>query len=728
MKNLLITVIALFTFQLLSAQKLDITLEDIWKKGTFSQKGVYGLESMKDGEHFTRFESNKDGFEINKYAYKTGEKVQTILNTADVSAANNGEKLEVDAYSFSPDENKILLETEMEPIYRHSTKSEYYIYDLSSKKLIKIPAKAKQSFATFSPTQNKVAYVSENNLYVYDLDANKIIALTKDGKWNFIINGQCDWVYEEEFSFDKAFQWDPSGLYIAYYRFDESKVKEFSMTMYQNQLYPEQYNFKYPKAGEDNSKVDLYIYNLTKEATAKIEIKDSEMEYIPRIKWTQNAGLFSFYTLNRLQNHLKLYTYDVVSNKLNNIWEDKADTYLEINDNLHFLKANKGFICTSERDGFNHIYHFDMTGKLVKQITNGNFEVKEINAFDEKSGLVYYTSNELATIDSDVFSISIKGSGKKRISSQSGHSSIEFSNSLAYYILNHTSAETPASYRLFDKKGKQIRVLEENSALKEKLNGFNLSKKEFFTFKTSENVELNAWMIKPAAFDANKKHPVLMFVYGGPGSNTVQNKWDGANFFWYQHLAQKGYIVVSVDNRGTGGKGKKFRDCTYGQLGNLESKDQIEGANYLSSLNFVDKNRIAIQGWSYGGYMSTLGITKGAEIFKAAIAVAPVGNWRYYDSIYTERYMGLPKDNAKGYDDNSPISHLEKLKGKYLLVHGTADDNVHFQNAVEMAAKLQKTDKAFEMMVYPDKNHGIYGGLTRLHLYRMMTEFLDKNL
>lgn len=709
----------LFTPLLFAQQRQQVTLEDVWAKGTFSAKSVYGVNWMRNGQFYT---SQKDG-KIIQYDIATGKEITTLF----------AEPLEFDDYAFNANEDKLLLSTESEPIYRRSSKANYFVYDLKSKSLKKLSENGKQSYATFSPDSKKVAFVRENNLYVSDLESGKEMQITTNGKFNEIIHGSADWVYEEEFSFAQAFAWSPNGSRIAFYTFDESKVKEYNMQMWKGSKasYPTDYRFKYPKAGEDNSEIAISVYELSTSRITKMDIGTEKDIYIPRINWTQNPNTLAIRKMNRLQNKMELLHADAQTGKTQVILTETADTYVDLDftDDLKYLNDGKSFLWTSEKSGFKHIYLYDLSGKLIRQITSGNWEVQQIAGTDEKNKLIYFTSTEVSPTERHLYVIGLDGKGKKQLSTKSGTHNPNFSADCKYYLNYFTAANTPTLVTVHEARtGKELKVLEDNKALRDKLAGFAISYPEFMKVKTSENIELNAWMIKPQNFDATKKYPVLMFVYGGPGSQTVQNQWQGANFFWYQVLAQKGYIIVSVDNRGTGARGKDFKHITYKQLGKYEIQDQIEAAKYLGGLNYVDKDRIGIWGWSYGGYMSSLGITVGTDVFKAAIAVAPVTTWRFYDSIYTERYLQRPQDNASGYDDNSPINHIKKMKGKYLLIHGTGDDNVHFQNAVEMQNALIAAGKQFECFIYPNRNHGIYGGNTRLHLYQMMTNFLEENL
>ncbi len=716
----------LFISLSINAQKRNVTLADIWSDGTFAAESVYGLRSMNNGLHYTSLEDGK----INKYGYEKEGLIETILSEDELKPSGNGESISIDEYQFSPDESKVLIATETEKIYRHSTREIYYIFDLKTKKLSKL-TDDKVRYATFSPDGQNIAYVKKNNLFVANIapetSRSSIMTrnITSDGVFNKIINGATDWVYEEEFAFDKAFFWSPDGKKIAFYRFDETEVKQFSMDVY-GTLYPSQDVFKYPKAGEVNAKVTIHVYNSETQKTTPIDL--GEYEYIPRIKWTKSNNSLSVQRMNRHQNLLDLILVNTSDYSQNTILIETAETYIDITDNLTFLNNKKQFIWTSEKDGYNHIYLYDINGKLVNQITQGDWDVSSYEGYDEASRTIFYLSSEGSPIEKQLYAIGLDGKTKKKLTTKPGQNRAVFSKGFKYYINYHSSANTPNYVTLHDGAGIEKRVLKDNAELLKELEKFNISQQEFFTFNTNEGTNLNAWMIKPQDFDESKKYPVLMYVYGGPGAQTVKNSWGGSNFFWYQLLASKGYIIVSVDNRGTGSRGAEFKKCTYKQLGKYETIDQIASAKYLQSLSFVDSNRIGIWGWSYGGYMSSNCLFKGNEVFKMAIAVAPVTNWRYYDSIYTERYMQTPEENANGYDDNSPINHVEKLTGKFLLVHGMGDDNVHFQNAVELAEALVQADKQFGIMYYRNRSHGISGGNTRLHLYNKMTDFVLENL
>ncbi len=701
-----------------SAQK-PVALTDIWVNYVFYPKSIYDIQNYPVDQSYTVLEKNK----INLYNYKNGKMEKTIIGLDHPKLKDIGS---IDEYSFNSDATLLLIGTNIESIYRHSVKGDYYVYNFKSESLTKIPGDGNVRLPDFSPDGKKVAFVRDNNMYVYDMTSGKETTISTDGEWNKIIYGTMDWVYEEEFGITKGFEWSPDGKYIAYYRMDESKVKEFTLT-YHGELYPEEYRYKYPKAGEDNSLVDIYVYDVAAGKSVKMDAGAETDQYIPRIYWTYQPGKLVMFRMNRLQNHLDLLLTDASTGASSVLLAEDNKYYVDIFDNTKFLKDGSGFIFTSEKSGYNHIYYYGMDGKLKKQLTSGNWDIAEVSGIDEANKMVYYISFEDGPMNKMLYSVSFDGV-KKKITSTLGSHSVTFSSDFAYYIDNWSDANTAPKYSICNNKGKEQLVLEDNADLNKKMEEYGFSKEEFFSFKTSENVELNGWMIKPANMKKGKKYPVFMYMYGGPGVNTVENSFGYFDFAWFQMLAQKGYIVVSVDNRGTGGRGEEFKKSTYMQLGKHEVADQIEAAKYLGSLDYVDKSRIGVFGWSFGGYLSTLCMTKGNDYFKAGIAVAPVTNWRYYDNIYTERFMRTPQENADGYDSNSPINFVKKLKGKYLLVHGTTDDNVHVQNSMDLVSALVNANREFDMFFYPNKNHGIYGGYTRYHLYNKMTNFILENL
>ena len=712
-----------FSAEAIAQERKNITPEDIWQKYLFFPRTAENINWMRNGRYYTDLTDQR----IVRYDVTDGREAGIIVDLSDLKA--NGKKLAFESYEFSSDEKKILLLADKEPVYRRSFKGNYYIFDLDTKTLTPLSKGGKQSYADFSPDGTKVAFVRDNNLFYTDLKNMREVQVTRDGRANEIINGSTDWVYEEEFYVTKAFFWSPDGSKIAYSTFDERAVPEYNLQLWQG-LYPKDYRFKYPKAGEKNSEVSVSVFHLSDGKTVRVNLGSEKDVYIPRINWTQNPELLSIRRMNRLQNKLELLHADARTGATAKILEEISPTYidLEFTDDLTYLKNGKQFIWSSERDGYKHLYLYDMAGKLIRQITKGPWEVTDFLGVDERKGLVYYTSKEVSPLERHLYVVSVSGKNKKRLTLSRGVNEIDMSRDFSYYISTNSRIDTPHRISLHrSTDGRELRVLEDNADLKQTMSEYALSPVEFFSFKTSEGVSLNGYMIKPTDFNSSKKYPVLMYVYGGPGDQKVIDEWEG-NFMWHQMLAQQGYIVACVDNRGTGGRGEAFKKSTYGNLGALEVKDQTEAAKYLGNLPYVDRARIGIWGWSFGGYMTLLCLTRGNEIFKTGIAVAPVTNWRFYDTIYTERFLQKPQDNPGGYDNNSPVTYADRLRGALLLVHGTGDDNVHVQNSMEMQNALIRSGKQFESFFYPNRNHGIYGGNTRLHLYTMMTDFIRKNL
>ncbi len=727
MKQVLVFLGALLGMQAAFAQSSpEITLQDIWASPKFMARSVRGMTPMKDGKSYVGLGSDPAARVpiIVRYSFETGKPIDTILKAEWLKPIGADKPLSFDNFSFNDDESLILLSVESEPIYRHSSREINYVFYRNTQKLAQINP-GKQALATFSPDGKKVAYMRDNDLYWKDMESGKESRITSDGKINNIINGHTDWVYEEEFSFTKAFVWSPDSRHISFLRFDESAVTSYTMPMYDS-LYPTNYVFKYPKAGEKNAIVSAHLYALENGKIQNLNL--GEYEYLPRIGWTQDKNLFWVQRTNRHQNKLDLLTVDVRNLQTRLLLRDSSNTYVEVDDDLTFLPNGQGFIWSSEKTGFNHLYHHDLNGKQVRAITSGKWDVTEFLGFSPLQQTLFYLSAEVSPMERHLYHVGLNGKNKSRLTNEKGTHSITFSGDYSFFIDNFSAAGQPATISMRNMKGETVRMIQDNAKLKETLATYKLKVPEFFAFTSEQGISLNGWMIKPANFDPNKKYPVLMYVYGGPGHNTVNDRWGGSDYMWHQMMAQKGYLVVSVDNRGTGARGVDFKKSTYLQLGKVETEDQIATARYLGTLSYVDANRIGIFGWSYGGYMSTNCITKGADVFKAAVAVAPVINWRYYDSIYTERYMRTPAENAKGYDENSPLNDVSKLKGSYLLIHGTADDNVHFQNAMIMVKSLVAQNKQFDFMAYPDKNHGIGGGLTRLQLFTKITDFLLRNL
>ena len=698
-----------------------IKQEEIWD-GTFSTKAMQSVNAMKNSNQFTRIERvNKDNQEINLFDFNTLQKTQTLFSTV-----NFPEIKSIGTYVFDHKEEQILIGTNIKSIFRRSFLADFYIYNPTNKTLTAIASHPVME-PTFSRDGKKVAYAYQNNLYVYDIQSKQTTQITTDGKKNHIINGISDWVYEEEFSLVRMYDWNVDGDQIAYVKFDETDVPEFSMDVYGDGLYPTQDVFKYPKAGEKNSLVSLHIYDLKTAQTSTVDLKEFNDFYIPRIKWTNDNKYLSAQIINRHQNDLKLFFIDGKSLEKKLIHQETDKAYVDVHT-LDFL-ANNDFIWLSERDGYNHLYHYNNKGQLINQITKGPWEVTNYYGLNKKTNTVFFQSVERGSIYRDIYSISLAGKNKKLLTTTKGTNGAIFSPNFELFIHTHSSSKEAPSYTLRDsKQGKVVKEILNNKALEEKLTEYHLPEKEFFEIPTVNNWKLNAWIMKPKNFDPTKQYPVFMYQYSGPGSQEVADRWFSSNDYWHALLTQQGIIVMAVDGRGTGFKGAEFKKVTQYQLGKYEVEDQIIAAKYIGEQAYVDASRIGIWGWSYGGFMSSNSLLQANDVFKLAIAVAPVTNWRFYDTIYTERYMKTPQENPTGYDNNSPITYADNLKGKYLLIHGTADDNVHVQNAMVMINSLVHKDKDFEWLIYPDKNHGISGGKTRLQLYKKMTNYILENL
>ena len=710
------------TFSICHSQNV-LTLEKIWKDHSFSHSRVPGFNFMNDGQHYTRLVQNK----IIKYDLLTGEIVDELLD-GDSIKGQSGFEGKISSYNFNQDETKIIVKSASEAIYRRSSKAYFHIYDVKNQSLQSVFEEDKIMYATLSPDGNKVAYVWKNNLYYLDLQSGITHPVTSDGKINEIINGATDWVYEEEFAFAKAFFWSPDSKKIAFMRFDERAVPEFTMTNYTNQVYPEYEKFKYPKVGEKNAVVSIHIHDIFINKTIEAKCDPGHEFYIPRIKWTRQENTLMIYRMNRHQNHLELLLTDANTGATELLLEEKNKYYIDITDDIRFLKNGNQFIWSSEKSGFNHLYLYDLKGREMRSLTSGNYDVTKFYGVDEINKKIYYQAAEKSPMEKHVYSVNLRGKDKRLSTQANGNNSVQFSSTFDYLVNTHSTINNAPTYTVYDRNMNTIRVIEDNQDLNEKARSIGVQEVEFFSFTTSDHVLLNGWMIKPDNFNPEQKYPVLMYVYGGPGSQLVTDSWKGYNYWWFQLLAKQGFVVACVDNRGTGGRGEEFKKMTYQQLGHYETIDQIEAAKYLGGLDYTDKSRIGIFGWSYGGYMSSLCLFKGNDVFKAAIAVAPVTNWKWYDTIYTERFMRTAEENPDGYADNSPINFVDQLEGNYLLVHGNSDDNVHFQNTAEMANALIESNKQFDTYFYPNRNHGIYGNNARLHLYTKMTNFLNNKL
>lgn len=704
--------------------------------GKFRPENIHGVIPIPgDGEHYSQM--NADATQIIKYSFKTGKSVEVLF---DAATARECPFKTFDRYSFSPDGSKLLLATKTTPIYRHSYTAVHYLYSLKrnldgkiNNVVEKLSDGGPQQVPVFSPDGNLVAFVRNNNIFLVKLlFGNSESQVTEDGKDNAVLNGIPDWVYEEEFSFNRALEFSADNKMLAFIRFDETEVPSYTFPLFAGEAphiaayekYPGEYTYKYPKTGEANSKVSVHTFDIKSKVIRKLNIPMDADGYIPRIRFTEDPNKLAVMTLNRHQNRFDLYFADPRSTVCKLALRDESDTYIKENvfDNIIFYPKNFSFV--SEKSGYNHLYWYSMGGNLLKQVTAGNYEIKEFLGYDSEEGAFYFTSNEESPMHKAVYKIDRKGK-KEKLSTQKGTNNVQFSTNMKYFMNRYTSLSTPTVITLNDHTGKTLTTLVSNEALKQTLTEYNIPQKEFFTFQTSDGTTLNGWMMKPADFSTSRKYPVLMYQYSGPGSQQVL---DNFSISWETYMASQGYIVVCVDGRGTGGRGAEFEKCTYLNLGVKEAKDQVETALYMGSQSYVDKNRIGIWGWSYGGYMTIMSMSEGTPVFKAGVAVAAVTDWNYYDTIYGERFMRAPKENAEGYKTSSAFTRADKLNGNLLLVHGMSDDNVHFQNCTEYAEHLVQLGKQFDMQVYTNRNHGIYGGNTRLHLYTKLTNFFNREL
>ena len=689
----------------------EITLDKIYS-GQYRGRGISGISSLSDGEHYAVIEGNA----IVKYSYVNTHKIGNIVDGKYYN------------YEFSNDESKILLLTESLPIYRHSFLGKYQVKDLKSGREVLINGGKLIQEQRFSPDASKVAFVEGNNLFYQDLETGKIAQITTDGEKNHILNGISDWVYEEEFGYSRQYEWTKNSDAIVFVKSDETAVREVNLPIYQGNLYPEEMKFKYPKAGEENSKVSAFMYQLSNKKLSKIDLSAFKGYYIINVVPTQKYDEIVLITSERNQNAMDILKVNTKTGKTTKLFTEIDEKWIDTDKNIIEFLEDNSFIWASERDGYRHLYWYNENGKLKKQITKGNWEVVEYYGFNPKTKEVFIQTTQNGSINKVISKVNINTGKSLIISEKEGNNIANFSKNYRYFIETSSAVDKPYTYTLKDKDGILIKDLQNNKEQYKRLEGDNFVAKEFFTIPNAVGDSMNAWIIKPKNFDKMKKYPVLMYQYSGPGSQSVENSWDNGNALWFNMLAQKGYLVVCVDGRGTGFRGAKYKKATYKNLGKYEIEDQITAAKWLGNQPYVDANRIGIFGWSFGGYMTSLALTKGADTFKLGIAVAPVTNWRYYDSIYTERFMGTPQENPSGYDDNSPTNFAHLLKGKLYIIHGTADDNVHFQNAIEFSEALIQHKKQFDFMAYPDKNHGIYGGNTRQHLYELMTNYILKNL
>ena len=735
-KYLLIMMLVVLMAAAANAQeKKNLELTDIFEQGVFQTKGISGMTSMRNGNTYGTLDAGN--FVI--YDYATGEVTDTLFRYKDLIM--EGDTLPIRAsqsFKLSKDESKVLFMTNINMIYRHSFTADYYVYDLTTKSLKPLSDNGSQRLASFSPDGTKVAFMRDNNLFIKDLESNEEIQFTSDGLYNNIINGAPDWVYEEEFSFSQGFFWSPDNKKIAYYKFDESKVQKFQMEEFEG-LYPEWFSYKYPKAGEDNSVVEVYVYDLESGLTKKMDTGEETDIYLPRMKWTKDANVLAIQRLNRHQNHLEILAADATTGETRVFYNEENQYYVDITDDWTFLEDGKSFLMTSEKSGYNHIYMCRLDGKKAKALTSGKWDVTRIYGFDGNE--IYFQAAKHSPTERQIYAVNLKGKVREIVGDE-GVNNARFSKTFSYFININSTVTKPHQYTLYNNAGEVVRVLEDNHELVEKLKEYNLSEKQLvkisdpaFVMPDGTTVDVDAWRIMPTDFDPNKQYPVLIYVYGGPGHQTVMNQWGDGYWSWMQYLAQHGIISISINNRGSGAQGEMFKKMTYLELGKYETEDMITLAKYMAAQPYVNPEKIAIFGWSYGGFMAANGITKGADVISTAVSVAPVTNWRYYDNIYTERYMRTPQENPDGYDANSPVSNTAMIKGNYLLCHGSGDDNVHYQNAMELIKSMIANNVQFDLMIYPNKNHGIYGGYPEygegectMHLFTKISSFLLKHL
>lgn len=712
-------------------QTKPITLEDIWSNGTFQTKGgPSGIRFRNDGVHYTAQSEGR----VEEYDLRTGQKTGVLFDAFKATAVGDWKGI-MDGYVLSEDEQHLLLSTETKSIYRHSSQSQFYTADVSGKTVTPLYTGGPQRYATFSPDASKVAFVVNNNLFFKNLSTNNTAQITTDGKVNEIINGASDWVYEEEFELVRAFEWSPDGRYIAFLRFDEREVPEMKMEQYNGGEYPEIITYKYPKVGEKNAVVTAHIYDLKSGKTVVVDTKADAEDYLPRIAWTPKGDL-CVTRMNRHQNQVWLLLTDPETGKTSTLFEETNKYYLDLHEPF-FLADGSGFIWESEKSGFNHLYRYDMKGKEKTAITKGGYDVTSFYGMDEKNEMVYFQAAANSPMHREIYGVNIKGKKQHKISEDPGFHGAQFSKNYDYYINSFSTINSAPQYFVRDREGKLVRALEQNDGVRQKQFEYGTVPAEFMQVPLHYadtaiggpwDGYLNGFVMKPKEMNPTQKHPLLMFCYGGPGSQQALDQWKGANYWWFQMLVQQGFMVACVDNRGTGARGEEFKKMTYMQLGKLETQDQIAVAKYFGQQPSINPAKIGIFGWSYGGYMSSLCLLKGNDVFNSAIAVAPVTNWKWYDSVYTERYMRTHQENPTGYEENSPVNFADQLKGNYLLVHGLADDNVHFQHSAEMANQLILNNKQYDTMIYPNRNHGIGDSAARLHLYRKMTKFLTEKM
>lgn len=725
--------VALFMMSSSISAYEKMTLKDI-TDGQFAAQQIGGINPIKGTDLYAQL--SQDNKQILQYSFKTGKQTAILFDVNNTQ----GEHIDkFDGYIMSPDGRHILIATKRQNVYRRSYKAVFYIYTVQSRKLERLSDGGPQQAPVWSPDGNQVAFVRDNNIFLVKLlYGNSESQVTKDGKMNEVINGIPDWVNEEEFGFNSALVFTADGSMLCWIKYDESKVKQYSLQLFkgrspeltENAIYPGTYSYKYPKAGEENSRVSAWSYDIKSHRIQQLNIPLATDGYMPRIVSTVDPDKIVIYTMNRHQDVLNIYGVNPRSTVSHLLIKESVPKYVK-EEAMANIRLTKDFILLpSDRDGYMHLYLYNSNGTLKRKIGDGNFDITDVYGIDEGTGDVYYQAASLSAHDRQVY-VSHANGKSERLTHQEGWNSAIFSGDFQYFINIWSDYNTPYMYTTCRNNGKIIATNVDNHDLKLKIQRYGWTKRETFSFTTSDGVRLDGWMVKPANFDTSKKYPVIMYQYSGPGSQQVVNSWSagamGQGGAFDQYLAQQGFIVVCVDGRGTGGRGADFEKSTYLRLGDLESKDQVETASYLATLPYVDKDNIGIWGWSFGGFNTLMSMSNGKPIFKAGVAVAPPTDWCFYDTVYTERYMRTPKENPDGYNDN-PIQRADKLHGALLICHGMADDNVHPQNSFEYAEALVQSDKDFKEIYYTNRNHSIFGGNTRNHLLRQITEWFITHL
>ncbi len=729
MKKILFMCVTIITVSAQIFAGEPISLKD-FTDNAFAAKRISGVNPLKGTSEYAQMSS--DSKKIVKYSFKTGKETGVLFDVADTKGVSIND---FEGYKIS-DDGRILIQTNTKRIYRRSYKADFYLYDIRNKTMKKLSEKGLQQIPTFSPDGKHIAFVRDNNIFITDGKTEKQI--TTDGKFNEIINGVPDWVNEEEFGFNNALAWSSDGKTLSWIRYDESKVKTYSLQTFMGSkptrkeftVYPGEYAYKYPKAGEDNSKVTVWAHNLINGKTLQYQLPLDTDGYVPRVKTFPRENQILIYTMNRHQDMLNLYVSNPLTGTCRLLIKENVPKYVkeEAMEGISIMK--NCILLPSDRDGYMHLYLYSLEGKLIRQIEKGAYDVTKVYGYDEKTGSTYFQAAGKTPMQRETY-VADKHGKVSCLSLKDGWNDAVFSGDYKFFLNTWSDRNHPYVYTIYDNRGKMIREVLNNDTLLANIVKYDIPTKEFFKFTTSEGIELNGWMMKPSDFDENKKYPVIMHQYSGPGSQQVIDSWSigsmGNGGIFDAYLSQKGFIIVSVDGRGTGGRGAEFEKCIYQRLGDLESKDQVEAALWLGKEKYVDAGRIGIWGWSFGGFNTLMSMSEGRNTFKAGVSIAPPTNWRYYDTVYTERYMRTPQENPDGYATN-PIERVGKLNGKLLICHGIADDNVHIQNAYEYSEALVQADKDFKENFYTNRNHSIYGGNTRNHLLRQVAEWFINNL